>query len=178
VKTVPIDLLSPLGNREQATDRARTATGLPATAAHSLVLTLDSVSTAILRTAGLTIADSRTVLAALWQQPARITDLDPVLGPPPVPGYHDRDRNRRFRHGLGERLHVIRRARRMSVQLLEARTLLRVELIRDIEAGTHCPTLYTLIRLADGLQVPLPLLVDEKATPLRILRIMAGVVAA
>lgn len=37
------------------------------------------------------MADARPILSALWQQPARITDMTPLLRPAPVPGSADRD---------------------------------------------------------------------------------------
>ena len=169
--TIPLDIMSPFGNREHAIDLIRTATGLPEIAANSLVLTLDATSAAVLRTAGITIADARPILSALWQQPARITDMAPLLRPAPILGSADRDRE--FLHGLGERIHVTRRARRLSVPTVEAHTRINAGLIRDVEAGAISPSTLTVLRLADVFRVPLPLLVDEKATPLRILRLLA-----
>jgi hypothetical protein len=163
--------MSPFGNRERAIALDRAATGLPEIAAHSLVLTLDATSAAVLRTAGITIADARPILSALWQQPARITDLTPLLRPAPIAGSADRDRE--FLHGLGERIHVTRRARRLSVTTVQAHTRIDASLLRDIEAGTISPSILAVLRLADAFRVPLPLLVDEKATPLRILRLLA-----
>ena len=43
-----------------------------------------------------------------------------------------------------------------------------------LEDGRHSPTVLTLRRIADALGVPLPLLVDEKATPLRVLRLLGN----
>jgi hypothetical protein len=169
--TVPLYIMSPFGNREHAIDLIRTATGLPEIAANSLVLTLDATSAAVLRTVGVTMADARPILSALWQQPARITDMTPLLRPAPLPGSADRDRE--FLNGLGERIHVTRRARRLSQATVQAHTRIDVGLLRDIEAGAVSPSTLTVLRLADAFQVPLPMLVDEKATPLRILRLLA-----
>ena len=47
-------------------------------------------------------------------------------------------------------------------------------LLRDIEAGDLWPSSQHLYRLAQAFAVPLPLLVDDKATPLRILRLLSG----
>lgn len=169
--TVPLYIMSPFGNRERAIDLVRAATGLPEIAANSLVLTLDATSAAVLRTAGITMADARPILSALWQQPARITDMAPALRPAPLPGSAERDRE--FLRGLGERIHVTRRARRLSLATVQAHARIDASLLRDIEAGAICPSTLTILRLADVFRVPLPMLVDEKATPLRILRLLA-----
>lgn len=169
--TVPLYIMSPFGNRQRAIDLVGAATGLPEIAANSLVLTLDATTAAVLRTAGITIADARSILSALWQQPARITDMTPLLRPAPVPGSADRDRE--FLRGLGERIHVTRRARRLSVTTVEAHTRISAGLLRDIEVGAISPSTLTVLRLSDVFRVPLPMLVDEKATPLRILRLLA-----
>jgi hypothetical protein len=169
--TVPLYIMSPFGNRERAIDLVRAATGLPEIAVNSLVLTLDATSAAVLRTTGITMADARPILAALWQQPARITDMTPLLRPAPIVGYVERDRE--FLRGLGERIHITRRARRLSEATVQAHVRIDAGLLRDIEAGSICPSALTVLRLADEFRVPLPMLVDEKATPLRILRLLA-----
>lgn len=168
--TVPLYIMSPFGNRERAIDLVRAATGLPEIAANSLVLTLDATSAAVLRTAGITMADARPILSALWQQPARITDMTPLPRPAPLAGSADRDRE--FLQGLGERIHVTRRARRLSATTVQAHTRINAGLLRDIEAGAICPSTLTVLRLADIFRVPAAMLVDEKATPLRILRLL------
>jgi hypothetical protein len=180
VDTVPLDLLSPYGNREQATGLTRTATGLPLIAAHNLVLTLDATSTAILRTAGLTVDEARPILAALWRDPGRITDTDPARLPP------HRLRRRRpaplatgsYLPDLGERLRVIRKVRKLPVRWVADQVGLLPDGLRDLEAGATWPTLPLLLALADTLQVPVPMLVDPHATPLRILRLLSGQYAA
>ena len=169
--TVPMDLLSPFGNREQALDLTITATGLPLPAAHSLVLTLDAVSTAVLRAAGVPAADAWPILAALWQVPERITD-SPIYRRRPTEPASD------YLLGLGERVHVVRRARRLTLTGVHRRTEISVSVLRDLEAGVASPTLVMLLRLADVFQVPVAMLVDEKATPLRILRLLAAAQAA
>lgn len=47
-------------------------------------------------------------------------------------------------------------------------------LLRDIEAGDLPPSALQLHRLASVFAVPLPLLVDAKVTPLRVLRLLSG----
>lgn len=111
--TVPLYIMSPFGNREHAIDLVRAATGLHEIAANSLVLTLDATSAAILRTAGIPMADARPIRSALWQHRERITAMTPLLRPPPVAGSAERDRA--FLRGLGERIHVTRRARWLSL---------------------------------------------------------------
>jgi hypothetical protein len=170
--TVPLYIMSPFGNREHAIELIRVATGLPEIAANSLVLTLDATSAAVLRTAGITMADARPILSALWQQPARIVGMTPLLRPAPLPGSAERDK--KYLLGLGERIHVTRRARRLDESAVQFHTRIKAGLLRDIEAGAICPSTLTVLRLADVFQVPLPLLVDEKATPLRILRLLGA----
>jgi hypothetical protein len=150
--TVPLYIMSPFGNRERAIDLVRTATGLPEIAANSLVLTLDATSAAVLRTAGITMADARLILSAVLQQPARITDMSPLLRPAPIPGSVERDRE--FLRGLGERIHVTRRARRLSEATVQAHVRIDAGLLRDIEAGAICPSTLTVLRLADEFRVP------------------------
>jgi hypothetical protein len=47
-------------------------------------------------------------------------------------------------------------------------------LLRDLEAGDLWPSSHHLYRLAHAFGVPLPMLVDDQATPLRILRLLSG----
>lgn len=75
---------------------------------------------------------------------------------------------------LGERVQVIRGVRRMTLTELQRRSGIDVSVLRDLEAGVAWPTLLMLHRLAEALEVSLPLLVDEKATPLKILRLFAA----
>lgn len=75
---------------------------------------------------------------------------------------------------LGERVKIIRRARRMSkVAVGQSADLDRIYLGR-LEGGCHNPTAITLRHIARALAVPVPLLVDEKATPLRVLRLLGN----
>lgn len=173
METVPLDILSPSGNREQALDLIRAATGLPLPAAHTLVVTLDAVSAAVLRTAGVAPADGVRVLSALWQDPERLTDT-----PAPRRVAPQRADAAAYLLGLGERVHVIRRARRLTANGVGRRAGIEVAMLRDLEAGTVWPTLPMLLRLAAVFGVPVAMLVDEHATPLRILRLLAAARAA
>lgn len=70
-------------------------------------------------------------------------------------------------------MHVVRRARRLTVTGVHRRTGVEPFVLRDLEAGRAWPSLVLLIRLAEAFQVPLPMLVDDRATPLRVLRLLA-----
>lgn len=165
MQTVPLDLMTPYGNREQATDLLRSATGLPLPTAHSLVLTLDAVSGGVLRAAGVPTYDALPILAALWRHPKRITDATQPRTAPIGGTEYLRD--------LGERVHVIRRARRLTVTGVHRLTGVSPFVLRDLEAGCTWPSLVLLLRLAEAFQVPLPMLVDDRATALRVLRLLA-----
>lgn len=172
MESVPLYLLSPYGNREHALDLIRTATGLPLPAAHSLVLTLDAVSAAVLRTAGIPFVEAWEILSALWQQPERPADPRPQPAPPPR-GAED------YLYRLGERIHIIRRIRRLTTEELGRRVGVRPPLVRDMEAGAAWPTLRMLLRLAEALDVSVVLLVDDSADPPTVLRLLgAGRAAA
>jgi hypothetical protein len=54
------------------------------------------------------------------------------------------------------------------------RTDIPTYLLHDIEAGDLWPSALHLHRLAAAFAVPLPMLVDDKATPLRVLRLLSG----
>jgi hypothetical protein len=56
---------------------------------------------------------------------------------------------------------------------VQSRTGIPAYVLRDIEAGDLPPTSVHLYRLAQAFAVPLPLLVDENATPLRVLRLLS-----
>lgn len=82
--------------------------------------------------------------------------------------------DREYLVALGERVKIIRRVRRLSKVTVGQRAGLdRIHLGR-IELGQHNPTVVTLSHLARALGVPVPLLVDEKATPLRVLRLLGN----
>lgn len=171
--TVSPYLLSPPGNREHALDLTRASTGLPFPAAHTIVLTLDAVSAAVLTTAGIPEEEARPILAALWQHPDRIATI-PAPGRSGVPVGSTGD----YLPELGRRIHVIRRARRLTAAGVSRRADIRLSVLRDLEAGVTWPTLPLLLRLAAVFQVPVAMLVDEAATPLRILRLLATTRAA
>ena len=63
-------------------------------------------------------------------------------------------------HLIGERVREVRTARRYSQEKLGRVTGLSRETIRKIEAGETLPEVTTLDVLAQGLEVPLTLLVD------------------
>jgi DNA-binding XRE family transcriptional regulator len=138
-------------------------------AAFAVADTLDAVSAAVLRTTGLDDDETiRLVLATLWERPI------PHGGTPPSPPALRRsDREWRFLRDLGQRIHVLRRARRLTRTGVRNRTGIGNAVLIDIEQGTAAPSVLTLHRLAEAFQVPLPMLVDDNATPLRILRILA-----
>lgn len=173
METVPPYLLSPYGNREHALDLTRTTTGLPLPAAHALVLTLDAVSAAVLRTATIPDTEAIPILAALWQQPERMAD-----SPAPVRREAATSPRGAYLPGLGQRIHVVRRARRLTAAGVSRRAGIHVSVLRDLEAGVSWPTLPLLLRLAAVFQVPVAMLVDDAATPLRILRLLATTRAA
>ena len=68
---------------------------------------------------------------------------------------------------------MLRRARRLTRHGVRTRTGLGTSLLIDLENGAAAPSVLTLYRLAEAFQVPLPMLVDEDATPLRVLRLLA-----
>jgi hypothetical protein len=174
---VPVHLTAPLPNRELATSLVSRVTGLPQLAAHSIVLTTDATSTAVLRTAGIPAEDARPILAALWQHPARYVEPRPPV-PVRLPTVEaDNLRERQFVRDLGQRIHVIRHACRLTPTGVRNRTDIPTYLLRDIEAGDLWPSTLHLHRLAHAFAVPLPMLVDDKATPLRILRLLTGQIA-
>jgi transcriptional regulator with XRE-family HTH domain len=79
-----------------------------------------------------------------------------------------------FLRELGERVHGLRRARHRSVEDVCRVTDLRPPALLDLEHGDSTPTALLLYRLAAALQVPVPMLVDPKATPLKVLRLLAA----
>ena len=169
--TVPLHLTAPFENRRLATSLVARVTGLPQIAAHSLVLTTDAAATAVLRTAGIPTEDARPILAALWWHPQRPVDLKLVR---PRSLDAARPGERLFVRELGQRIHVIRHARRLTPDGVRHRTGIAPYLLRDIEAGDLPPSTLQLHRLARAFAVPLPLLVDDKVTPLRVLRLLSG----
>ena len=109
--TVPLHLTAPFENRRLAGSLVTRVTGLPVIAAHSLVLTTDAASTAVLRTAGIPTEDARPILAALWWHPTHPADQKPIR---PRSPNGDKAGERQFIRDLGQRIHVIRHARRLT----------------------------------------------------------------
>lgn len=135
----------------------------------TLVETVDAVSAAVLRTAGLDDTTIRAVLAALWEHP-----LPAAPAGEPVRGLRLTDREREFLRDLGQRLRIVRSARRVTPPVIRRMTGIAGDQLADIERGIAVPTVLGLHRIADVLQVPLPLLVDQTHTPLELLRLLAG----
>jgi hypothetical protein len=171
---VPLHLTALQGDRDRALALVRAATGLPPLAAHSIVLTTDATATAVLRAAGIPPEDARPILATLW--PLAASPAQPRPASRSAVSVHD-DAGRReqqFVRDLGQRIHVIRHARRLTPTGVRNRTGIPPYLLRDLEAGDLWPSSQHLYRLACAFAVPLPLLVDDEATPLRILRLLSG----
>lgn len=75
---------------------------------------------------------------------------------------------------LGERIQIIRRVRGLTELDAGQRVGIdRAYLVR-IEAGLHNPSAVTLLHLARSLAVPVPLLVDDRTTPLRVLQLLGN----
>jgi hypothetical protein len=131
--------------------------------AYRMVEVVDAVSVAVLRTAGADDPTARDVLATLWEQfRAPTADI-------PTPTLRRSDRERELR-GLGERIRVVRRGRRLSRPRAGRLAGIGPDQLADLERGSATPNALTIHRLADVLQVPLPLLVDEKQAPVDLLR--------
>jgi hypothetical protein len=162
---------APLGGvkeRVRATAMADSTSRRPGIDGFTLIETIDSVCAAILRGAGINDIAARAIMAALWDEPVHCTALDP---PPRTPWRTDVESE--FLRDVGLRVHVIRRARhRSSEDLCRVLSLRPLDLL-DIEEGVATPTALLLYRLAMVLQVPVPMLVDPKATPLKVLRLLA-----
>jgi hypothetical protein len=156
-------------------DRARAAalvTGAvkcPIGEAFAVLETVDALSAAVLRIAGLNDTTIRAVLAALWTHPVQ-------SGPAAEPARRLSltDREREFLRDLGERIHLLRRARRLDTAWIRRSTGIPTDQLADTERGVGVPTALALYRLADALQVPLPLLLDTAKSPLDILRELAA----
>ena len=138
-------------------------------AAITLVETIDTLSAAVLRIAGLRDPAIRTVLAALWTYP-----IAAASAAEPARRLRLSDREREFLLDLGERVHILRRARQQDAPLVWRATGIPADQLLDIERGTGVPTALALYRLADLLEVPLPLLLDARTTPLDMLREIAA----
>jgi hypothetical protein len=170
--TIPLHLTALQDDRDRALALVRAATGLPPLAAHSVVLTTDATATAVLRAAGIPPEEARPILANLWPLAHRPAEAGPVTR---HSSQVDAGRGeQQFVRDLGQRIHVVRHARRLTPTGVRNRTGIPPYLLRDIEAGDLWPSSHHLYRLAETFAVPLPLLVDDEATPLRILRLLSG----
>jgi len=168
--TIPLHLTALADDRDRALALVRSVTGLPPLAAHSVVLTTDATATAVLRAAGIPPEDARPILATLW--PLALRPAEPRPGSRPPGQDATGQREQQFICDLGQRIHVIRHARRLTPTRMRTRTGIPPYLLRDLEAGDLWPSMLHLYRLAFA--VPLPTLVDDEATPLRILRRLSG----
>jgi len=164
--TVPTFQLCLDEDIDEAVHTIRSITGLSLDGARSLALALDGVAAAVFQTVGVNTGESRAILAAMWRQPLTAESR-------PVHRVRRAERDHEFLTSLGERIHVIRRARRITLVDLSRRTGMPVDMLKLVEAGTLAPSLLGLRMLAELFQVPLPMLVDAKATPLRVLRLLA-----
>lgn len=171
MSNVPLTLLSPPGNRDLAAVLLRRETGMAPPDSRPLIETLDAVSTTVLHAAGITDTLAVQLLAALWQQPGRITEPPPRS---PARRVVATDHEAAFLRELGERVHVTRCARRLTLGGIYRRTGIPITALEELEAGRAWPSVFFLYRLAHVFEVPLPMLVDPKATPLRVLRLLAG----
>ena len=81
---------------------------------------------------------------------------------------------RAFLQDIGQRVHVIRLARHRTVEDVCRVIDLRPIALLDLEQGDATPNALLLHRLAAVLQVPVPMLVDPTATPLKVLRLLAA----
>jgi hypothetical protein len=170
--TIPLHLTALADDRDRALALVRAATGLPPLAAHSVVLTTDATATAVMRAAGIPPEDARPILATLWPLAPRPAEPRPRSRPP---GQDDAgQREQQFIRDLGQRIHVVRHARRLTPTGVRNRTGIPPYLLRDIEAGDLWPSSHHLYRLSRAFAVPLPMLVDDNTTPLRLLRLLSG----
>ena len=139
MRNVPLTLLSPPGNRDLAAVLLRRETGMAPPESQPLIETLDAVSTAVLRAAGVTDTLAVEVLAALWQQPGRITEPPPRS---PARRIVATDLEGVFLRELGERVHVTRCARRLTPGGIYRRTGIPIRALEDLEAGRAWPSAF------------------------------------
>lgn len=72
-----------------------------------------------------------------------------------------RDAASSYRSGFGVRLRVLRKARRLSLEALSARSGIAAVTLEELETSGDTPSLRTLERLSVGLSIPLALLLDD-----------------
>jgi voltage-gated potassium channel Kch len=174
MSTVPTFQLCLKDHAADAVQTLRKVTGLSTDSARVLVHAIDNVTAVVFTTIGIDAADARAVLATLWQhQPTAAGQAKAPPAPRPI-GRTRIERDRQFLRSLGQRIHVIRRVRKLTLADASRGTGIPAEMLRTVEAGDLPPTLLGLRALADVLQVPMSLLVDEKATPLDVLRLLSG----
>ena len=137
--------------------------------AATLLTTVDALTAAVLRIAGLDEASIRASMSALWEHPIRSAPAGEQ-----VTRLRLTDREREFLRDLGGRIHVVRRARRIEPPAVRRLTNIPGEQLVDLERGIAVPSILALYRISDTLQTPLPLLVDEKQTPVDLLRQLAA----
>lgn len=101
--------LSRAPHRLRATAVLESARPVVGTDAFTLVEAVETVCAALLRSSGVNDDAARAVLAALWDQPPGTAD---AFIPPRTPRRAEHER--RYARDLGQRLHLIRRARRRS----------------------------------------------------------------
>ena len=161
--------LSLVRERERAAAVLGSARHFPAVDSVTLIDAVDAVCAGLLRSAGLSDSAARAVLAALWDDPVPSAALDvPVRTP------RRTELESAFLRDIGQRIHVIRRARHRSTDDVARVIGLRPLDLHDLEHGEATPNALLLYRLAAALQVPVPMLVDPKATPLKVLRLLAA----
>lgn len=161
--------LSLVKERERAAEVLDSAPHFPAVDAGTPIDALDAVCAALLRGAGLSDTAARAVLASLWDDPVPSAALD---RPPRTPRRTEAESG--FLRDLGQRIHVIRRARRRSTDDVCRAIGLRPLDLLDLEQGDATPNALLLHRLAAVLQVPVPMLLDPNPTPLKVLRMLAA----
>jgi hypothetical protein len=176
--TVPRFQLCLQEDGADAVQTLRTVTGLSLDGARSLLLAVDNVTASVFGTISIRPADTRSVLTTMWSPQVTLhgDSGGEFVARATV---HPRSRvriqqDRQFLRELGERLHVIRRARRIGLEHAAHGTGVPPDMLRLVEAGDLPPSLLGLRAFADLYQVPLPMIVDAKATPVRVLRLLAG----
>jgi hypothetical protein len=157
------------GQRARAGAVIAGALDRPSIDASALMETIDLLSAAVLSAAGVDEATARIALAALWEHPTRSSPAAE-----PRRRIQISDREREFVRDLGQRLRMVRGARRLHAARVAHFTGVPYDQLLDIERGAGIPTVLGLYRLGETLQVPLPLLMDDRKTPLDVLRILAG----
>ena len=164
--------LTPLtqpGDRGRATAIVAGALRCTLVQASTLLTTVDALSVSVLGIAGMDEASIRAAMAALWDHPLRSAPAGE-----PIRRLRVTDREREFLRDLGVRIHIVRRARRLETAVVRRATSIPGDQLIDVERGIAIPTVLALYRLGDTLQVPLPLLIDEKQAPIDLLRELAA----